>query len=203
MIVILLVLTPLLSFSQSENDIVSATIVAKLHEKASVIFNVKAEVQLATHSEIFEQVLTTPYEMYYSKPEYFRLEKLTGDREVFVVNEDEVLHSTNGNELTKSNNNRMVGVIHSLMSQLISASYTDEKSFEVNYSEVFRGYSVILKPKRSVLSKSLERIELILNKEDVSIIEMKLFQSEFEYFIYSFSSVDYNSEIDPKKYSSL
>jgi len=62
---------------------------------------------------------------------------------------------------------------------------------------------VILKPKRNLLSRNIERIELMLNKKDVSILEIKLYQSEFEYFIYSFTSVDYNSEIDLKIFSVL
>jgi len=204
LIVVLLVLTPLLYFAQSEDENnISSIIVALLHEKASVLQNFKAEVQLATYSEIFVQVLTTDYKMYYSKPGYFRMDKLAGDREVLVVNGDDVLHSTNGAALTKSYNKRIAGVVNSLISQLISASYVDDNTFAVIYSEEPRGYSVILKPKRNLLSRNIERIELMLNKKDVSILEIKLYQSEFEYFIYSFTSVDYNSEIDLKIFSVL
>ena len=89
------------------------------------------------------------------------------------------------------------------MSQLISASYVDEKTFEVIYSEESKGYCVILKPKRNILSRRIERIELMLNKGDLSILEIKLFHTEFEYFIYTFTSVDYDSEIDIKIFSAL
>ena len=66
----------------------------------------------------------------------------------------------------------------------------------MKYSEEKSGYRVVLLPKKGVVAKKLSRIELLLNKEDVSIMEMKIFESDLSYFVYSFVSVSYNLEMD-------
>ena len=196
-ILVLLVLLPFCSLSQSEEEFdLDTTLKGRLQEKDAVLDNFQANVQLSVHSEVFSSVLTTPYKMYYSKPELFRLEKMNGDREVLIVNSDDILYSIQGQELRVSDNQRMVSVINALMSQLINASYINGKKFVAKYSEEKSGYRVVLLPKKGLVAKKLSRIELLLNKEDVSIMEMKIFESDLSYFVYSFVSVSYNLEMD-------
>lgn len=204
LIVVLMVLVPFFSLSQSGDRADLDTLIrGRLKEKASLLNNFQASVLLRVHSNVFSNDLTTPYRIYYSRPELFRLEKIEGDREVFVVNSEAVLYSINGEELRVSENGRMVGVINSLMFQLINASYINEKKFVVEYSEESTGYRVLLVPRKGLVAKKLARIELLLNKEDVSIVEIKLFESDLCYFVYSFVSVAYNLEMDLQVFKKL
>ena len=182
----LLLLLPVVGVGQILNDDQIKTLKNQLESKEASLTSYFSEVVLETHSSLFVEPQTTSYEMSFLKPQNFRMEKMEGDREVLVFTEERVYHSYNGGELEVMGNVRMASMMSEMISQLISGSYLNGSDFEIEYSLYGDSYLIQLSPLKRSLAKRIQRIDLVLKMDDVSIEELNVYTNANDYFSYKY-----------------
>ena len=87
------------------------------------------------------------------------------------------------------------------MVKMLSGTFLDDKDFKISYYENSSQYKLILKPTSDRLSKYIDNVILIFDKNDILLKEMSLVESENEKLVYSFSNVLLNNSISDTKFS--
>ena len=87
------------------------------------------------------------------------------------------------------------------MVKMLSGTFLDDKDFKISYYENSSQYKLILKPTSERISKYIDNVILIFDKNDILLKEMSLVESENEKLVYSFSNVLLNNSISDTKFS--
>ena len=91
--------------------------------------------------------------------------------------------------------------MQSLMLGLLSHEFLNQKDFSIVYYESKTQYKLVLKPKKSMVRKYISAIELVFNKSNLALNNIRMLESEQDYVTYKFTSVVFNQSIPESKFT--
>lgn len=160
-----------------------------------------ADFKETVYSEMFEDTQKATGKLYYKQAQKIRWEHISPVKKILLIDGNKVRYSEKGKEIKDPSTKAIVKKIQSLMVKMLSGTFLDDKDFKISYYENSSQYKLILKPTSERLSKYIDNVILIFDKNDILLKEMSLVESENEKLVYSFSNVLLNNSISDTKFS--
>lgn len=186
------------SYTKVEN---SAFVKNRINIKAQKTTSISANFQEIIHSSMYNDSKKATGELKYKQANKIRWEHFTPKKQIVLINGSKVRLYENGKEVRNVASNQIIKKVQSLMMQLFSGEFLNEKEFYVGYYENEKSYKLNLKPKNGRMSKYITRVEMYFNKEDLTLNKMVLMESDTDKIVYSFSSVTINRQISETNFT--
>lgn len=173
----------------------------KINAKAKGTTAISADFKETMYSSMYNTPKKGTGKLKFKKENKIRWEHFTPKKQIVLINGSKVRLHENGKEVKNVASNQIIKKVQSLMMQLFSGEFLNEKEFYVSYYENTGTYKLILKPKNGRMSKYISRVEMHFNKKDLSLIKMVLLESDSDKVVYDFSSVTFNGQISDTNFT--
>lgn len=202
LLLISLVMFSTVGYSQSYTKVENSAFVKnRINIKAQKTTSISANFQEIIHSSMYNDSKKATGELKYKQANKIRWEHFTPKKQIVLINGSKVRLYENGKEVRNVASNQIIKKVQSLMMQLFSGEFLNEKEFYVGYYENEKSYKLNLKPKNGRMSKYITRVEMYFNKEDLTLNKMVLMESDTDKIVYSFSSVTINRQISETNFT--
>lgn len=120
-----------------------------------------------------------------------------------VVFKDENLLINDGGTKSKVDigNSKMFKKLNELIVNSVKGSMFDEDEFSIKYFQVSKAYKVVFTPKDSKIASFIASFELLFNKNDFQVFEVKMIEPSKDFTRIVFSNRVLNSKIDDSVFS--
>ncbi len=173
----------------------------KIKDKSTSTNTLSANFSEKKLSSMYNTPKTGKGILLFKKKDKIRWEHTEPISQIILIDGDKVKYQEDKKEVKNTTSTKIVKKIQSLMVNLISGDFLNEKEFKIEYYTNQVNYKLILKPTSSRLSKYIQSVELIFEMNSLALKEMTLSESETEKVIYSFSDVKFNKTIEDSKFS--
>ncbi len=195
----------LFSFTYSSSDYVklkdASECKKKIKEKSSSTTTLYATFSENKFSKLFNKPKTGKGELYFKKKDKIRWEHTSPISQIILIDGKNIKYQEDNKEVTNLTTTKIVKKIQSLMVNLISGDFLNEKDFSIEYQSNQVNYKLILMPTSSKISKYIQKVELIFDIKNLALKEMTLEESTTEKVVYEFSNVKFNTSIEDSKFN--
>lgn len=174
---------------------------AKIEAKSKSTNSLTANFNEQVHSSMFNQVKQGAGILMFKKENKIRWEHTSPQKEIILINGSKVRLFENGRENKNVTSSQVIKKVQSLMMQLFSGDFLNEKEFNIGYFENTKEYKLILTPKSSRISKYIENVEMYFDKSKLTLNSMIMKESEADFVVYEFSSIKMNSSIPDSNFN--
>ncbi len=181
------------SFKKIENPLVLKKRLIEMHQETR---SIAADFVETVHSSMFVDPQKGKGKLYFKKPEKIRWEQRESNNQIILINGKSIRISKGGKEITNEQSKVVVKRIQSLMIQMLSGNFLNEKDFKILYFENSERVKLHLLPKNDRLTRYIKRIELLFDKNSLTVVEMMLIEDETDKMVYSFSNVQRNKPLN-------
>lgn len=196
--VLLLIFLSLLSVSWSQGYTKiknSAECKSRIEQKAKSTSAISANFSETIFSSLYNNPKQGAGILKYKKSNKIRWEHSSPKKQIVLINGSKVRLFENGKENKNAASSQVIKKVQSLMIQLFSGEFLNEKEFYIDYYESTADYKLILRPKSSRMSKYISKVEMYMDKKTLVLNKMSLIENEDERIEYTFSKVQYNTSI--------
>ena len=186
------------SFSVMKN---SNDCTLKLKKKADATKTIGASFKETVVSSMFNTPKSGNGILRYKKESKIRWEKETPHSEIVLINGSSIKMIQKGKVVDSPGSNKIAKKMQSLMLGLLRHEFLNQKDFSIVYYESKTQYKLVLKPKKSIVRKYITAIELVFNKSNLALDNIKILESEQDYVTYNFTSVVFNQSIPESKFT--
>ena len=141
--------------------------------------------------------------MWYKKENKIRWEKTKPESPVILINGKTVKLQEKGKEISSASSKMVVKKIQSLMVQMMTGEFLNEKEFKISYLENKSNYKLILTPKSDKMKRYVSEINLIFGKKELTIKELTMLTDSDNKLVYSFSNMEVNGTINDTKFTTF
>ena len=129
-----------------------------------------ADFKETVYSEMFEDTQKATGKLYYKQAQKIRWEHISPVKKILLIDGNKVRYSEKGKEIKDPSTKAIVKKIQSLMVKMLSGTFLYDKDFKISYYENSSQYKLILKPTSDRLSKYIDNVILIFDKNDILLI---------------------------------
>ncbi|WP_341900317.1 outer membrane lipoprotein carrier protein LolA [Fluviicola taffensis] len=141
--------------------------------------------------------------MWYKKENKIRWEKTKPESQVILINGKTVKLQEKGKEISSASSKIVVKKIQSLMVQMMTGEFLNEKEFKISYLENKSNYKLILTPKSDKMKRYVSEINLIFGKKELTIKELTMLTDSDNKLVYNFSNMEVNGTINDTKFTTF
>lgn len=156
-----------------------------------------------TFSSIYKESLKSTGKLYYLSPDKIRWEHITPSKRILLIDKSDIMYFDNGKEINNQTIKLAIKRTQNLMFKLLNNAYFDSKYFSILYLENKKNYKVILTPVNGRVSRNFKSIELVYNKQDLTLKELSLIESKTDKIEYQFSNTIINPTLDTNIFKKL
>lgn len=176
---------------------------SKIRDKSNMLNTLTANFTETVHSSVLTSDQVAKGKVYYQSENKIRWEKYGDTKDIILIDGSNISFFVDGSKVENSGANKIVKRVQSLMMDVISSDFIDKNDFSIDYLENNSNYKLILKPLKKNLSRYVSNIELVFDKEKMSLMKFTIYESEDDFVSYKFSSVIYNKPISSTTFKSL
>jgi len=202
---LLFIITLLISFggtAQSYTKVKnSAAVKDKINTQAKSTNAIEADFKEVIYSSMYNNPKTGNGKLKYKQANKIRWEHILPKKQIVLINESKVRLFEDGKEVKNVASNQIIKKVQSLMMQLFSGDFLNEKEFKVYYYENESTYRLVLTPKNSRMSKYIARIKMDFDKNSLKLQKMIFIETEADKIVYTFSSVTFNGQISDSNFT--
>lgn len=174
---------------------------SKIEAKSKSTSSITADFDETVHSSMFNQAKKGAGVLMFKKESKIRWEHTSPEKQIILINGTKVRLFENGKENKNTTSNQVIKKVQSLMMQLFSGDFLNEKEFNIGYYENAKEYKLILTPKSSRIAKYIENVEMYFDKSKLTLNSMVMKESEDDFVVYEFSSIKMNSSISDSNFT--
>lgn len=199
---IFLCLVTLNAFSQTFTKVKNPSVCKNaINVKAKNTTSITANFDELMYSSMYNQPKKASGKLNYKKSNKIRWEHITPKKQIVLIDGTKVRLFEDGKEVKNATSNQVIKKVQSLMMQLFSGDFLNEKEFSVSYYESSTQYKLILKPKNSRMAKYISEVEMYFDKKSLQLAKMTMLETDADKVEYSFSSVTLNSSIPDSNFT--
>ena len=173
----------------------------KIKEKSGSTNTLYATFSENKFSSLFNNPKSGKGEIYFKKKDKIRWEHTSPISQIILIDGKSIKYQEDKKELNNVTTTKIVKKIQSLMVNLISGDFLNEKDFAIEYLSNQLNYKLILRPTSSKLSKYIQKVELVFDIKNLALKEMTLEETATEKVVYGFSNVSFNKTIEDNKFT--
>ena len=190
------------SWSQSYTKVKnSGDCKSRIEQKAKSTHSISANFSETIFSSLYNNPKQGSGILRYKKSNKIRWEHGSPKKQIVLINGSKVRLFENGKENKNAASSQVIKKVQSLMVQLFSGEFLNEKEFFIDYYESTSEFKLILRPKSSRMSKYISKVEMYMDKKSLVLNKMSLIENEDERIEYSFSKVQYNTTIQETSFT--
>ena len=190
--------------AQEYKSVKSAEVVkSKIRAKSNTLNTLTANFEEIVHSSVITSDQVTKGKVYYQSKNKIRWEKYGDTKDIILIDGSDISFFVDGSKVENSGANKIVKRVQSLMMDIISSDFIDKNDFNIEYLENSSNFKLILKPLKKSLSRYVSNIELVFEKEKMSLTKFIIYETADDFVSYKFSSVIYNKPINSTTFNSL
>lgn len=168
-----------------------------LAARTSALTSISAEVTQKKYLSVFNAEVISKGTFAWSSPDKLCLDYRTPAPYKIVINGDRLLTVNSGKSSTA---NLKGNPVMSQMKNLLSACMTGNVNamgpgFDIEYFESDREYKIVLVPSSGQLRGYISRMEIVLDRKDMSVNTLVMYENETDYTSYVFSSKKFNQAL--------
>lgn len=168
-----------------------------LAARTSSVASISAEVVQKKYLSVFNAEVISTGTFAWASPDKLCLDYRTPAPYRIVINGDRILTVNSG----KSSSSNLKGnPVMSQMKSLLSACMTGnvnamDQNFDLEYYESGKEYKIVLVPTSGQLRGYISRMEIVLDRKDMSVNTLVMFENETDYTSYVFSGKKFNEAL--------
>lgn len=174
---------------------------SKIEQKAQSTQAISANFEEQVYSSMYTKPKAGAGKLKYKKSNKIRWEHSSPGKQIVLINGSKVRLYENGKENKNAASSQVIKKVQSLMVNLFSGEFLNEKEFSISYFENTAEYKLILKPKSSRMSKYISKVEMYFDKKALTLNKMILLETEEDRIEYTFSSVVLNGQISESSFT--
>lgn len=174
---------------------------AKIEAKSKSTSSISANFKEYVHSSMFSQVKQGSGILMFKRENKIRWEHSSPEKQIILINGTKVRMFEKGKENKNATSSQVIKKVQSLMMQLFSGDFLNEKEFSISYFESAKEYKLILSPKSSRISKYIDTVEMYFDKSKLTLNSMTMKESDADFITYEFSSIKMNSSISDSNFT--
>jgi outer membrane lipoprotein-sorting protein len=179
----------------------SAAVKDKINKQAKTTSAIAADFKEVIYSSMYNNPKTGNGKLMYKEANKIRWEHILPKKQIVLINGSKVRLFEDGKEVKNVTSNQIIKKVQSLMMQLFSGDFLNEKEFNVYYYENESTYRLVLKPKNSRMSKYISKIKMDFDKKSLELKKMIFIETEADKIVYTFSSVTLNGQISDSNFT--
>ena len=196
-------MTALATMAQTSNIADMQKFENQLKETASKLISIESDFTQVKHLDMFDEDVTSKGKFYYLKDNKIRLDYSQPLNYLIVINGTRLKIVADGKKsVMQLNSNKMMNEMQDIITACMVGSLNRmNDNYNLEYQEDKERYIVRITPRSKVVKDYISNIEIRLNKTDLSVDQLRMYENEADYTDYKFSNKHFNQLKDESLFS--
>lgn len=174
----------------------------QLKSSASKLTSIESDFTQVKHLDMFDEDVTSSGKFSYLKDNKISLSYSKPLSYLIVTNNGKLKIVADGKKSIMSlNSNKMMNEMQDMITAcMIGDLGKMNNDYELNYQEDNQQYLIKITPKSKSVKEYVSGIEIWLNKTDMSVDQLRMYENEADYTDYKFSNKHYNQLKDDGRF---
>ena len=197
------VMTALATMAQTSNITDMQKFENQLKETASKLISIESDFTQVKHLDMFDEDVTSKGKFYYLKDNKIRLDYSQPLNYLIVINGTRLKIVADGKKsVMQLNSNKMMNEMQDIITACMVGSLNRmNDNYNLEYQEDKEQFIVRITPRSKVVKDYISNIEIRLNKTDLSVDQLRMYENEADYTDYKFSNKHFNQLKDESLFS--
>jgi len=175
----------------------------KLKNNVSALNTIESDFKQIKHLDMFSEDVESSGKFAYMKESKIRMQYTKPIDYLVVINDGKLKIVADGKKsiMALNTNKMMNGMQDMLTACMVGDLNRMRDGYNIEYQEDDKHYQVSITPKSQAVRDYITRIRILLNKSDMSVDELYMFENEDDYTKYIFSNKRFNQIKDDSIFS--
>ena len=175
----------------------------RLSQEAKQITSIESDFTQTKYLDVFDEKITSKGKFYYQKSHKICMEYAQPMNYQIVIHGDKLKIVSDGKKsIMDLRSNKMMNRMQDMLTACMVGDLSQMASgYALEYFEDARYYLVEIKPVSKAVQAYIHRIQIYLDKKDMSVHKLRLSETETNYTEYEFSDKKFNTLKDETKFT--
>ncbi len=170
-----------------------------MQEKTKDVQSVLCDFKQEKHMEYLDAVIESSGKLYFDKQNRLLWEYVEPFQYLITINNGKFTINSDGNISEHDiKSNKMFSQLSDLIIKSVNGTIFTDDSFDVEAVEEPKQYVVTLHTRKPEMKEVLAKIELLINKTDFSVNEVKMYEQQDDFTHITFINKKFNASIPAK-----
>lgn len=176
---------------------------ARLLQEAKKIESIESNFTQIKYLDVFDEKITSKGTFYYKKNNKICMDYTQPMNYLIVINNNKLKIVSDGKKsIMDLNSNKMMSQMQDMLTACMVGDLSKmSPGYILEYFEDDRYYLIQIKPVNKAIQAYINRIQIYLDKKDMSVHKLRLSETETNYTEYEFSDKKFNSLKDEAKFT--
>ena len=175
----------------------------QLKATADKLTSIESDFTQVKHLDMFDEDVVSKGRFYYLKNNKISLDYSQPLNYLIVINCNRLKIVADGKKnVMQLNSNKMMNEMQDMITACMVGDLNRMNgSYELNYQEDDKQYIVSITPRSKTVKEYVSAIEIRLNKADMSVDQLRMYENEADYTDYRFTNKRFNQLKDESRFS--
>ena len=175
----------------------------QLKATADKLTSIESDFTQVKHLDMFDEDVVSKGRFYYLKNNKISLDYSQPLNYLIVINGNRLKIVADGKKnVMQLNSNKMMNEMQDMITACMVGDLNRMNgSYELNYQEDDKQYIVSITPRSKTVKEYVSAIEIRLNKADMSVDQLRMYENEADYTDYRFTNKRFNQLKDESRFS--
>ena len=175
----------------------------QLKTTADKLTSIESDFTQVKHLDMFDEDVVSKGRFYYLKNNKISLDYSQPLNYLIVINGNRLKIVADGKKnVMQLNSNKMMNEMQDMITACMVGDLNRmNNSYELNYQEDDNQYIVGITPRSKTVKEYVSAIEIRLNKADMSVDQLRMYENEADYTDYRFTNKRFNQLKDESRFS--
>ena len=175
----------------------------QLKATADKLTSIESDFTQVKHLDMFDEDVVSKGRFYYLKENKISLDYSQPLNYLIVINGSRLKIVADGKKsIMQLNSNKMMNEMQDMITACMVGDLNRmNNSYELNYQEDDKQYIVGITPRSKTVKEYVSAIEIRLNKADMSVDQLRMYENEADYTDYRFTNKRFNQLKDESRFS--
>ena len=175
----------------------------QLKTTADKLTSIESDFTQVKHLDMFDEDVVSKGRFYYLKDNKISLDYSQPLNYLIVINGNRLKIVADGKKsIMQLNSNKMMNEMQDMITACMVGDLNRmNSSYELNYQEDDKQYIVGITPRSKTVKEYVSAIEIRLNKADMSVDQLRMYENEADYTDYRFTNKRFNQLKDESRFS--
>ncbi len=176
---------------------------SQLKSSASKLTSIESDFTQVKHLDMFDEDVTSSGKFSYKKENKISLIYSKPISYTIVINNGKLKIVADGKKSIMSlNSNKMMNEMQDMITACMIGDLSNmSNDYILNYQEDNQQYLIKITPKSNSVKEYVSNIEIWLSKTDMSVDQLRMYETETDYTDYKFSNKRYNQLNDASRFA--
>lgn len=175
----------------------------QLKATADKLTSIESDFTQVKHLDMFDEDVVSKGRFYYLKNNKISLDYSQPLNYLIVINGNRLKIVADGKKnVMQLNSNKMMNEMQDMITACMVGDLNRmNSSYELNYQEDDKQYIVGITPRSKTVKEYVSAIEIRLNKADMSVDQLRMYENEADYTDYRFTNKRFNQLKDESRFA--